>query len=82
MDYKKNYINQKKLKKASEGYFMRGAYFDDKKGRYVKIDRGHRQSDLKKRLRRTLRRRLKDSDETYAKSNIDNKLIDFWWELD
>jgi len=82
MDKKKNYITQKKLARTAYGYSQRGAYFDERKGRYVRIDRGRFQSDLKKAVRRSIRRKLNRNYNPYSKGNQTNRLEDFWWKLD
>jgi hypothetical protein len=69
----------KKLGKKTENSYGAGAWYNEKKGRYIKYS-CHRKS-LKEQCRRTTRRRMKNMDDLIARGGYYKKIFDYWWEL-
>lgn len=81
MSYSKSEKNKKKLKKLAEETYNTcptGAFYDEKKKRYIRYYRGNKW--LKVHCRRMTRRKLKNTVVIYDKSQY-KKLYDYWWEL-
>lgn len=81
MSYSKSEKNKKKLKKLAQETYNTcptGAFYSEKKKRYVRYYRGN--NWLKVHCRRMTRRKLKNTTVIYDKSQY-KKLYDYWWEL-
>lgn len=81
MSYKRKQEDKRRLKKLYEktkyGYGA-GAWFSEKKGRYIRYS-CHNEW-LKTRCRRMTRRKMKNIDISH-KGNEYKKLYDYWWKI-
>ena len=79
--YYRNRETQRRLRKQGDlNYYS--PYYDVDKGKWLRNDLGKRRSQLKLRVGRQTRRKLNRSSTSYSKSNIKNKISEFWYELD
>lgn len=69
----------KKLAKKTYPCYAGGAYFDENKGRYVRLYISGR-SGFPKYLRKMTNKRLRRSKETFKYSEY-KKILDYWWTL-
>lgn len=86
--YYRKINDNKRLKKVHDQccintrkWVLYGAYYDEKKGRYIRIDRGTRIKKTKichnRRIRRILNREL----EHYSHKGKYRRITDLWWDL-
>ena len=81
MSYKRTQIEKHKLKKLYDETWHNygaGAYYDDRKNRFVKYSCHNRW--LRAHCRRVTRRRLKNIDYSFSGGNY-KKIYDYWWEV-
>ena len=69
----------KKLNKETEHSYGAGAWFNEKKGRYIRYS-CHNKA-LKKQCRRATRRRMKNMKDTAPRGGFYKRVFDYWWEL-
>lgn len=81
MSHKRKLEDKRRIKKLYEKTkcaYGAGAWFDERKGRYIKYSCHNKW--LKTHCRRMVRRRMKNIGMA-QKGNGYRKLFDYWWEL-
>lgn len=82
MSYKRAQERNRRLKKLFEETkyaYGAGAWYSDRKKRYIKYS-CHNEW-LKTHCRRVTRRRMKQDEDSYQKGNKYKRRYDYWWEL-
>jgi len=79
--YGRHQKDQEKLKIAASGKSWWGAYYDERKKRYVRIDRS---PGIKKFFKRVTTKKIRNNSQDYAPQAKGEykRRFDYWWELD
>lgn len=80
MYYRKQYEKNKlknMVRKSSNYYICQGYYFDYRKQRIIKINRGTRSGYLKRYCNKRFRKNKKQ--DYLSKGNQYRRFTDFWW---